>query len=108
MAGIAGSAARDLSSLLMFLNAKGYIIHMLFFSGPLNSMLEPYLIFNGRTPHLYMDGNMSNPESFRRAESVYFLEKFEQPIHTLLHKPSWDTWGTNDWADGSLQTTALY
>ena len=92
----------------MFLNSKSYIIMLIFFEGQLSSMLEPYYIFNGWTPHLYKDGNMSNPASFQRAQSVYFLEKFEQPIHLLLHKPKWDTWGTETWADGSLQTTGLY
>ena len=37
---------------------------------PLESMLELYHVFNGRTPHLYKDGNFSDPNSFRRAESI--------------------------------------
>ena len=78
------------------------------YTGITYTMLEPYLIFNGRTPHLYTDGNMSNPDSFQRAESIYFFEKYEQPIHLLLHKPSWDSSGTATWADSQLQTTALY
>ena len=71
-------------------------------------MLEAYYIFNGRSPHLYRDFDMSDSSKFERAESIYFLEKFEQPIHTLLHKPEWDTWGTQKWADGRLKTTAIY
>ena len=61
----------------MIWDAKKYVLAMIFYIGQLNSMLEPYHIFNGLTWHLYKDGNMSNPDSFRRAESVYFLEKFE-------------------------------
>ena len=55
-------------------------------------MLEPYYIFNGYSEQLYDENGV-----FRRARSVYFFEKYEQPIHTLLHKPSWDTFGTEGW-----------
>ena len=84
-----------------------YVTHIFHYSGVFCSMLEPYLIFNGFSNQLYINQTMK-PENFRRAQSVFFLEKFEQPIHTLLHKPSWDTWGTQNWTDPSLQTTALY
>ena len=93
---------------VMVWDANSFLCSPFAFGGVTHTMLEPNLVFNGRTPHLYADGDMSNPAGFRRAESVYFLEKFEQPIHLLLHKPAWERSGTADWADGSLQTTALY
>lgn len=85
-----------------------YCVCPFYYAGLSHSELEPNLIFKGETPHLYENGDMTNASSFKRAESIYFLEKFEQPIHLLLHKPEWDRTGTATWADGSLQTTALY
>ena len=72
-----GSLFKTLIAVVMVKDSKSYFALEMFNTGQLNSMLEPYHIFNGWTPHLYQDGNMSNPASFRRAESVYFLEKFE-------------------------------
>ena len=84
-----------------------YVTGMFHFVGIYTTMLEPYLIFNGFSDHLYINKTMK-PENFRRAQSVFFAEKFEQPAHTIMHKPSWDTWGTQNWTDPSLQTTTLY
>ena len=61
----------------MIFDSNVYLKSFFTYGGPMHSGFEPNLVFNGKTPHLYLDGNMSNPESFRRAESVYFLEKFE-------------------------------
>jgi hypothetical protein len=53
------------------------VFSIITYTGIYYSMMEPYLLFNGRY-NLPTD-----------AQSVYFFDKFEQPIHTLLHQPSW-------------------
>jgi hypothetical protein len=65
------------------------ILSLIQYQGIYYSMMEPYLLFNNRY-------NLPS-----RAESIYFFDKFEQPIHTLLHRPSWNE-------EGKMQTTALY
>lgn len=52
-------------------------------------MLDPYLIFNGYSNHLY-----NNEGKFERAQSIFFMEKYEQPIHLILHKSKYDNFGT--------------
>ena len=76
----------------MMQDAFIYTTALFHFQGVFISMLEPYYIFNGYSEQLYDENGV-----FRRARSVYFFEKYEQPIHTLLHKPSWDTFGTEGW-----------
>ena len=51
-------------------------------------MLEPYDIFNGRSHHLYtgpIDKNTGKP-GFFPPYSIYYFDKFEQPVHLLSHR----------------------
>ena len=74
---ITGNLLKYGAIFIMLWDANDYLTSFFFFGGVTHSALERNLIFNGQTPHLYKDFDMSNPENFRRAESVYFLEKFE-------------------------------
>ena len=69
------------SSAIMVIDGLKYIFAFLQYRGLYYSMLEPYLIFNGYSPHLYSKDPTNNQpivnaENFNQAESVYFFDKF--------------------------------
>ena len=45
-------------------DANDYVTSFFFFGGISNTMLEPNLIFSGKSPHLYKNGDMSDPNNF--------------------------------------------
>ena len=45
-------------------DANDYVTSFFFFGGVSNTMLEPNLIFSGKSPHLYKNGDMSDPNNF--------------------------------------------
>ena len=51
----------------MFIDAFKYATCYSHFRGVINSMLEPYLVFTGRTPHLYKNFDFSDKNNFIRA-----------------------------------------
>lgn len=88
LAWFVGSIFKFIGHIIFIVDMSKYIFASpIAYTGFYFTMLEPYYIFSGQTPHLYLDGNMSNPDSFRRAESVFFFAKYDQPIHLILHKP---------------------
>jgi len=80
---------------LMAVNGVKLINSVIQYQGIYYSMLEPYSIFNGRSPHLYTvdeDGH----STFVPAHSVYYFDKYEQPVHLLHHSQE------------PFKTTAMY
>ena len=53
--------------IIMFIDSFKYATCYSHFRGVINSMLEPYLIFTGRTPHLYKNFDSTDKNNFNRA-----------------------------------------
>jgi hypothetical protein len=66
-ASVVGVSIKMTAIVLMVLNSFVYWTCQFHFKGSYNSMLEPYLIFNGRSPHLYKNFDNSSPNNFQRA-----------------------------------------
>ena len=85
--------------LLMAVDGIKLILSIIQYQGIYYSMLEPYNIFNGRSHHLYIgppDEKTGKPR-FETPMSVYYFDKFEQPVHLLSHRNI-----------RGLQTTSMY
>jgi len=46
------------------LDANEYVSSFFNFGGISNTMLDPNHIFSGKSPHLYKNGDMSDPNNF--------------------------------------------
>ena len=71
-----GKFIKKLLITIMLKDAIVYVARPLFHKAAWQSMLEVYLVFNGHTPHLYKNGDFNDPKSFRRAESIFILNKY--------------------------------
>ena len=85
--------------LIMVVDGVKLIFSIIQYQGIYYSMLEPYNIFNGRSPHLYIGppDPKTGKSTFETPHSIYYFDKFEQPVHLLSHSPI-----------NGLQTTSMY
>ena len=88
--------------LIMAVDGVKLIFSIIQYQGIYYSMLEPYDIFTGRSQHLHvgpLDKTTGKPR-FETPQSIYYFDKFEQPVHLLSHIPHRRIRG--------LQTTSMY